>query len=174
MDETLTVDIPEASPKPVDIVEPPAEEKAGTKAKKDEGSKKPRRRKAGPDIREMLSPEALAQQILGLHMLAAIFVPEAGQITPDGARMLGEAIYEVASQYDLEWLAHLMPWAKLVVTAAIVEGPIIISIVQKRRAAQAQMRAEAQAAVAEAPSPPAKRRGRKPKVTVVGPPVEVS
>lgn len=109
-------------------------------------AKKSSSKKAEPPKIE-LSPEILAQQVKGLHQIASMFVPGA-EIADPQAKMLGDAIYEVVKDSNLEWLQKYGKYINLAVTVAIVEFPVAMRVrairdqkIQEARAQQAQMQA---------------------------------
>lgn len=140
--EAEVLDVPkEEAPKAPEAKEIP--EPVIPKKKKSSGSSKKE-----PEVPKLeLTPEILSQQVKGLHQIASMFVPGA-EITEPQAKMLGDAIYEVMKDSNLEWLTKYGKYINLAVTVAIVEFPVAMRVkaikeqqLQEKRAQQAQMQA---------------------------------
>lgn len=94
--------------------------------------------------------EFFAQQIFGMHTLASLITGMDLTIDPKGAASMGQAIYEVVKEYDLSWLNKFTPVMNLIVTTAIVEGPVILKARAQSQAKKAQKK---EAQILKNPSP---------------------
>lgn len=82
--------------------------------------------------------EFFAQQIFGIHTLASLVTGMDLMIDAKGAASMGAAVYEVVKQYDLSWLNKFTPVMNLIVTTAIVEGPVILKAQAQAKAKRAE------------------------------------
>lgn len=85
-----------------------------------------------------LTADFFAKQIYGTHELLGLFFGEEAKIDREGAVMLGEAVYEVVKEYDLEYIGKFGKWSGLITAAAIVEVPVIMRLQKKASLAKAK------------------------------------
>lgn len=120
-------DIPEKKPRKKR--EPKLEgfdEKKGKK-EKDTPKKKVKKRKI-PEFTE----EAIAKQILGIHMILALRFQSA-KIEMEDALLIAAPVKEIIDEYEMEWLTKYMPFISLIGATAIVEFPVVVGIREEIR-----------------------------------------
>ncbi len=79
-------------------------------------------------VGSVLTKESVIKQIQGLHqVLALMTVPEAA-ISESEAQLLGEAVYEVIKDSELEWLSKYEKYINLAVAVTVVEVPTALRI----------------------------------------------
>jgi hypothetical protein len=96
-----------------------------------------------------IDKDQLAQQLIGLHMMAAKLTGQQFMLLdPAEAKLLADAMENVAREYDLELSGKTGAFIQLLAAGAIVYGPRVL----KLKAIREQARREARAAQ----QPPAK------------------
>ena len=135
--------------------------------KTEQKEKRKKKKKKHQIVSDVLTAENLATQIIGIHMMAALFLqmPQA-QIAEEPAHLMAEALYEIIKEYDMAWLVRLAPWFSFAFITITVEAPIIIAIRTewlRRKAAQVEQ--------TESDVPPPRKR-KPPKIVNVGPEVQ--
>ena len=131
IEETVKTEEP---PKTEDVGK--AEEPIGEKPKRSRKPKIPNgevipRKKRGAKEEELKIPEAqpaefFAQQLFGIHQIAALMTGLPVTITEDDAKKLGDAVHGVVKQYDLTWITKFTPILNLMLVVAVVEAPVVI------------------------------------------------
>lgn len=133
--------IPEAAPKTVAIQTGKTEEKKEKKPRKPRTTKKKKEVKV-LSLEQLASPETIANQIKGGHMILAVFVGPEAMISDANAMMEAQAIYQIIELYGMEWLARWFPWLNLTMTVALAEYPTAYAIAMKLRANREKKKVE--------------------------------
>lgn len=150
-EEKEAPEIEEETPKRVPI----AVEKPDTK--KPRQARKPKSKKREIPPPPHWSAEEFAQQVEGLHQLAATITQDPNlAMAPDKAAMMGAAIHNTFETYDLWYLLRSSALIELALAVAVAEGPIIMYVIQKGRQKRADKRQQ--------------QTNKDPNVTVVPPP----
>lgn len=118
---------PERKPRRARLTLPSAEENPKKK------SGRPKKKKAASTV--TLTIDDIQAQILGMHALAAVWIPEI-TISEEAARGEAVAIKRVLDIYGMAWMERVEPWIALGIAVAIGETPSILAV--KNRIAQAQ------------------------------------
>lgn len=96
------------------------------------------------------SAQQFAEQWEGLHALAAAMTQDPNlAIPPEKALVMGTALEATFAQYDLWWLLQGGAILQLAAATAVVEGPIIMYLLEKRRQKRGEQAATRQAAKAD-------------------------
>jgi hypothetical protein len=122
-------------PKKVAPPQPPQAEadKATPKRGRPKGGKPKPKHPAAPHW----TAEQFAEQFQGLHQLAAVLAKDENlAVSSEQSLIMGTALEATFAQYDLWWLLQGGALLQLAAAAAIVEGPIILYLVNKKRAAR--------------------------------------
>lgn len=122
--------------KPADIPMPEPTAEAEEKPKRKRGRPKkdaavpadviPRRKGKKEEV-SAINVDGLAKQIQGVHQLASLFFPGA-EIDEMSARMLAEAIADIAQEYNLQFLGKYGKWLNLAMVVTIVELPVVARV----------------------------------------------
>lgn len=95
-----------------------------------------------PKITEPQPAEFFAQQLYGIHQLAALMTGLPVQISEEDSKKLGDAIHGVVKQFDLSWIGKFTPIVNLAVAVTVVEAPVIMraqaALSEKRAATKPQ------------------------------------
>ena len=83
--------------------------------------KKPRRKKAE------ITEESIKMNIMGMHMLLAIRIPEA-MISEENARAEAKAIKDIVDRYGLAWIEKYLPMLNFAGTIIVCEYPTALAI----------------------------------------------
>ena len=89
--------------------------------------------------------EFYARQVEGMHMMASMLTGLDLSIKSSEAQTLGEAIYLVVKEYDLEFISKYAPLLNLAATTLMVEVPVVMratEAVKVRKAAQGEAKAK--------------------------------
>jgi len=114
---------------------PPVEEKPKRKRRTraemltPDGEVMPRRGTSkAPNDTVKKSAEFFATQFFGMHMLASAITGLPLEVSEEGAKSVGEAIYDVVKQYDLTFITKYGALFTLATTLAMVEYPIFAKV----------------------------------------------
>ena len=83
--------------------------------------KKPRKKKAE------ITEESIKMNIMGMHMLLAIRIPEA-MISEENARAEAKAIKDIVDRYGLAWIEKYLPMLNFAGTIIVCEYPTALAI----------------------------------------------
>lgn len=128
---------------------PPSEEPKPKRSRREKipnGEVIPRRKKGAKEeevkVLETQPAEFFANQLFGLHQIAALMTGLPVQITEEDSKKLGDAVHGVVKQYDLSWLTKFTPIFNLMIVVAVVEAPVIMKaqavVNAKRQASKPQ------------------------------------
>ena len=90
--------------------------------------------KRGRKKKHNITSSDVADMIFGVHQLIAMFAKdEKLMITKDGAEMIATPALAVVAQYNLWWIFESSNIINLAVAVSIVEGPIVLYLINKAK-----------------------------------------
>ncbi len=128
----------------------PAIPEADVIPRKPKGEKTAKSEKAAPASVEQ-SPDFYARSVSGIHMMLSLATGLDLSISDKDSATLGDAIYQVAKDSNLEFLTKYAPYINLAVTAAMIEIPIAVKAQAGLGAKKAQKEAVSQNVTPQGP-----------------------